>query len=405
MDTVVKTSFVISAENDHLIDDIVLGGGFRGSGGGGPVDVSRRFAKAIKDELAKGKTIKFVDPADVPDDAFCATIATMGSPAYLSHETISFNSFDNCWRQTDEIIRGQYGQPLQFVMIVEIGSWNSLAALVIPLLHDNIYVIDGDGAGRAVPTLDLTRLSYSSSNPTIIASDGDYDVAKKIGLFIDDVDEVQTLAGAILTSKGFTNIAGVGLWPLKGKDMKEYIIPYSFSQLIFPAGQIMREAIQSESPYSFLVHNTKGARLIVRGVVTDKSSTTGSNALDLLNVTVEGLDEDGNQVTVVVYGMNENLFVFLNNQQLPAIVSPDMSCWATTQQPSVDTEGSYVHALQPLDNSNVTVNMDVALVGIPSNPTTKNDEKMMQRWKATLKPLGYSGEQVSGIFLKEKKSE
>jgi len=326
----------------------------------------------------------------------------MGSPAFLqTGDSISFGSFDNCWRQMDEIVRGKYDQPLQFVMPVEIGAWNSLAAFAIALLHDNIRVIDGEGAGRAVPTLDLTRLSYASSNPTVIAGDGEnYDDATKIGLFIDDVDVVQSLAGAIIPTPGFNNIAGVGLWPLLGKDMKEYIIRNTLTELVIPCGEVMRHAISVESPYRYLVDHTHGAKLIVRGIVTEKNQTT-TNALDLLNITVEGVDDQGHDVTTVVYGMNENLFVFQNNRKLPAIVSPDMSCWATIQQPTPNPNASYAQALQPLDNSNIVVNMEVALIGIPSNSITASDEKMMKRWRDTLKPLGYGGEQVSGIFLDE----
>jgi DUF917 family protein len=284
-------------------------------------------------------------------------------------------------------------------MPVEIGSWNSLAPFAIAL-EFGIPVVNGEGAGRAVPTLDLTRLSYVSSNPTVIASQGDdYDNAKKIGLYVDDVDTVQALADAILTSTsaGFDSIGGVGLWPLKGSDMKNLVIPNTYSKIILPAGQILRDAYRDDSPYRYVVDHTVGAQLIVHGIVTAKSLAT-SNALDLLNVTVNGWDQDHQPVTVVVYGMNENLFVFRDNKALPAIVSPDMSCWATMTQPQKGSNSSSMLGVQPLDNSNIQPGMDVILVGIPSNTITTSDQKMLKRWKETMKPLGYAGEQISGIL-------
>ena len=63
---------------ERQLKNTVTGAGFLGAGGGGsPLQGNKLVDEIIKDE----KTVEVVSPAEIPDDAFVASVYGMGAPS------------------------------------------------------------------------------------------------------------------------------------------------------------------------------------------------------------------------------------------------------------------------------------------------------------------------------------
>ena len=133
---------------------IVMGGTFLGSGGGGPLAAGKQI---IQDILSHGKAVQIVQVEELMNDPdqSGAVIAFMGSPSAgvsgidLETPTNAFNAL--C-----------HFKPLTFGMLIELGGGNSVVPMSVAV-RKNIPIVDGDGAGRAVPKIQNTTYAQGIS--------------------------------------------------------------------------------------------------------------------------------------------------------------------------------------------------------------------------------------------------
>jgi DUF917 family protein len=99
---------------------------------------------------------------------------------------------------------------------VEIGPVNSLVPLIGAVMSQGaVWVVDGDGAGRAVPQLPQTTFTGTpllAPCPCALASDADQTRAVESALLhAPTAAQVESLAGGVVG--GFGGYSGIAMWP------------------------------------------------------------------------------------------------------------------------------------------------------------------------------------------------
>jgi len=304
---------------------IAKGACFLGSGGGGPLSITPSIIENI---FKATNSVKVVDIKDVPDDAGIAISAGMGSPQGAAGMT-----FDTAPSVAFNEVGKQYGKPLTHVAAIEVGAANS----VIPMLvaaHNNIPLIDANGAGRAVPTLPSTTFNQVGipATPAVLSAvgvKGNPVVKCPAG---DDAEQVETWAQKVLTTNpNFSEhkAGAVALWAFSGKKIKEgkgadvTAIGGSL-RLAEDIGGALNSLTPIDSVTEVLKASGKKYSYLGTGkVVAIKEESVG--ALDGGIVEVEM----GNSIIELPY-LNEFLGAFNWDAEKPTyILGPDMICCMT----------------------------------------------------------------------------
>lgn len=189
---------------------IAAGAAILASGGGG----SYSDAVNVLDELDASGWIGTVPVLDYDSATNCCVLALMGSPDAADSLTLAdmkrsiSNTLDTFWAATDIT--------LGCAIPVEIGSINSLVPLIAASMPDNDirWVVDGDGAGRAVPELPQTTYGGSpwlAAAPSALADDAaSPSDSQSAVLNAVDAARIESLAGGIIAA--FGSFSGIALW-------------------------------------------------------------------------------------------------------------------------------------------------------------------------------------------------
>ncbi len=198
------------------VERIAKGACFLGSGGGGPYSITPDIITNI---FKLTDSVKVVDISEVPDDAYLAIAAGMGSPQGSQGMT-----FDTAGTVAFERLEKICGQTLSYVAAIEVGAGNSLVPMLVAT-QKNIPLIDANGAGRAVPTLPLTTYNQAglAASPAVLAAVGVPGNPGKHCPAGNNAQQVEDWAGNLLTTDpDFTryHAGAIALWAFSGKDLK-----------------------------------------------------------------------------------------------------------------------------------------------------------------------------------------
>jgi uncharacterized protein len=320
--------------NSYGIQDIhfiVAGAAILASGGGG----SYEDAISILEELAAsgwGGEVS-VKPYDGATD--CCVLALMGSPD--AAEALTLTDIENAIGNTLSLYQNATGSTLGCVIPVEIGPINSIIPLIAAALSGNAieWVVDGDGAGRAVPELPQTTYSGAlSPSPCALANDADtaVDIQSAV-LTASTASQTETLAGGIVSA--FGSFSGIALWPSNAGNNHALAGNY-IENTLSQAWALGQYLLQSPTPPSTADVVAKITSLTGRGAsaaatnffITDVTQSTTSASLD---AGVIRLDNAQNQAesteTHYIYNLNENLIMYSSLSNQPDIVAPDSICY------------------------------------------------------------------------------
>lgn len=332
------------------INDIVVGSALLGAGGGG----SPKTGLALLEEITG---VNIIDPEEVPDDAIVCTVAGMGSPAVLRE--IGWGGEEiTALERLEEVVR----KKVDFLVPIEIGAFNSITPLHAGSAR-NLPIVDGDGAGRAVPELQMTMFELHGIpvSPVVLADRN----GNTVTLQVRDARAAEKLARAITTEFGMQ--AGIACYPMTGKQLKLSMIPSTLS-LAEEIGKSIRNARANSKNVVEAVRTVTKGRIITVGKVSRKTTETKSG-FDYGRIYIDD---------VVVDYKNENMIIWKRSE--PVAMVPNLICWMT-----IDGE--------PLTNADIEEGMEVALIVI------KAHEKWFARrgfdlFKHVLNSLGYYGEYV-----------
>lgn len=299
----------ITSRKDLLY--IVWGACFMGSGGGGPLSA----ALSMIDKANSNLEIKIIeDPSEMSDKELAAIVAIMGAPtAMLQMDNIesTIASFD-CLNKIEN-------RKIDYLIPGEIGA----ISMIVPLLlsaNNKLGIVDGDGAGRAVPS--LTECVFAaerlSTNPTVITDDKNQNLV----IPVDTPEEIEQIGRGILASDSFDQKGSLSIWVMNKTQLKKaFKIRRSLTHC-HRIGQILTSQ-EIKDPVSeacaYLTESAgRKAEIIFEGKLVGQDQTTGQG-FDFGRIQFS--NDHGE--TFTIYNQNENLIAWSSKFTTPIVIAPD----------------------------------------------------------------------------------
>lgn len=342
------------SKND--LNNILNGATFLGSGGGGP----RSIGKQIIETIGKsGNPVTLASPDEVPDDAWLAIAAGIGSPDAAKGFDASVVTL--AYKELASSINVDFS----YVMAAEIGAGNSFMPIYVG--HEmNIPVVDGAGASRAVPSITMNSFAANdiNVNQLMLANH-----SRKVGLAIETAAEASGPLRAVISDPSFGQVAGIALWAMTGATMKKYII----SGTVTMAQKVGAALATASAPdKASTIADLLGGKMIGTGKISNSSETT-AGGFDMGQVTVS-LDDGAD---LVILNKNENLIAWRSDRSSPVTIGPDLICY-------IAADGT------PFSNAELITDQQISVVAIPADDEMRNPN-IVSAFREALSSIGYPG--------------
>ncbi len=257
-------------KSENELEDFVRGCTFLGTGGGGAPEEG---LKLLKKEFENGNEIKWTDVSKIDDNAWTVSPFLMGSIAPKTPEIkkkmkklgLTTPKYERKLIEAVKLLEEYTGQEIDVIVPVEIGGANTPGPLAVAANMKKITV-DGDYAGRAIPETPQTT-PYLKNKPmwpiTSVDEWGDRTVIKEAISY-----EMAERVGKLISAAAFGLVGDAGFL-MKGKDMKEVLIPGTLTESL-NIGRKIREARESgRDPVQAIVDVVNGW-LLFKGTVIEK---------------------------------------------------------------------------------------------------------------------------------------
>jgi DUF917 family protein len=142
------------------VDDLGVGCGILGTGGGGATYAGELMAKQV---LAESGPVPLVTLDDLPGDGLILPIGTIGAPT-VSLEKLPAGTEPARLRAH---VEERFGKPVVALMPVEIGGANGVKPVAYAGLLD-LPIIDGDAMGRAFPEVQMVSMNVAGLPPGLV---------------------------------------------------------------------------------------------------------------------------------------------------------------------------------------------------------------------------------------------
>jgi DUF917 family protein len=333
----------------HLdCEDFVRGCEFFGTGGGGP---ARDGLGRLIEALDEGIPLRWVDPSEIPDDAWTCTVFGMGSAAPRDDATdpvvealgltmrLGYAAMETAVTEYAAFT----GKAIDVIVVSELGGGATPGALVAAMRLGMICV-DGDYSGRAVPELmQGTPYLRSKGDEALTSVDtwGDVVIVKHAtnSLMLERIGKWLSIAARSRCYQATTLLSGV--------EMRDLVIPGTLTRC-HALGRVMREARErSQDPIAAVIGEVDGY-LLFEGTVVSKEWEDRDGYL-YGTTTVSGVDRFAGH-TLRIWFMNENHITWLDGE--PWVTSPDLVVVADRQ-----TGEAYL-------NASIDAGCEISVVGI-----------------------------------------
>jgi|GEM_PF-1009857 len=383
---------ILKTEDDFL--NIIIGGTFLGSGGGGPIEAGISMMNEI---LSLKREIKVLLPNEIenPKDLYGAVLAFVGSPT----EGAKGIDFDSPVSALDTLKIYTPSKKIDFTLLIELGGGNSLVPILVAGKKD-IFVIDGDGAGRAVPQIQNTVYALNANATPAVFSNGPKGEVGKVK--IDNIitmgniskeqvpDKLEEYCLELCETKEFGGLGAMALYLMNGEELQENIIPKTLSFSYF-IGKMIREAINSNDNQSFLEKVKENLTKLGlefysfdNGEVIEviKPNPESKNSLDQGLVKIKNKNED----ILTLYYINESLFatILFKGEKTEKIwaMAPDLICYLSNED-----YGTF-------SNVEIKKGMNVHVIGLKANEKMRN-KKIIDSFMEILKKTNiYQGDYI-----------
>lgn len=343
------------------LDLILQGACFLGSGGGGPLELGRQFI----DDIAKsGHPVRVVDVANVPPDATGAISAGVGSPAAAA-SGFPPDAAGVAWRELETAV----GHPLGHIVPAEIGAGNTFIPFLLSA-QTGLPVIDGAGADRAVPALQLCTFA-ATGVPLGTVVLGNSDLVLRFAA--SDPAAADTRMRSLLSGGVFDEDAGSAMWAMDGAQIGAGAIRGTTSRAL-QVGKLL--GTSSDPAKDVATH--LGGSVLVRGTITDMGEVTGGG-FDTGHVTITASGTSADSVTVV--NVNENLIAYSGQSATVLATAPDLLCYVTTRGEAFSNAEAAAYR---------DAGTEVALVVVPSS-TKMRAAYLLDGFTTVLASIGYYG--------------
>lgn len=338
------------------LENIIYGAAFLGAGGGGSIVQGLSIVSQIAKE---GKEVILADPEEIKDDDIVVVSAGMGSPAAAKYGWR--NEHLPAFEILNKYLEKEIGNVADYVVPLEIGAGN----FAVPLhtaAANNLPIINGDGAGRAIPELQLTTFDiYGIPISPMAISNWEGNGAI---LFVKDAHWAEKMSRQIVVA--FQGNAGIALYPMKGKDLKRVVIPNTLT-LSMKVGSLLKKAREENLDVAELLAKELDAYILGTGTVKEKILQT-KGGFDFGKVTIETKEGQLN-----VYFKNENIIAELNGKSIA--IAPDLICWTSMNG-------------TPLTNVDIEKGMKVAVMGLKAHERLRT-QKSLKAFEHLYKEVGF----------------
>lgn len=338
------------------LGDLICGCAILGTGGGGS---PKRGLALIRGELDLGREFKLIGLDEVPDEAMVASpymcgsvspepegveVASPSSPCQEQGQEQAQDERLECLRAF-EALEDYLGQGFFAVIPTEIGGGNTAVALAVAARR-GIPVVDADPAGRSVPELQHTTF-YIKDVPiaplAVATPKGDVIILKEVA---DDF-RAEALARAIAVVSG--NRVGIADHPLKGRVLKESVIPGTLSKALAIGAAVRRARSSGEDPVEAAIRAGGGYSLF-KGEVT-QASWRIEEGFTIGELVISGRGAYLGHRYRIWY-KNEHIISWFDEE--PDVMVPDLVC---VLDPATG---------EAITNPNCKEGMEVAVIGYPA---------------------------------------
>lgn len=293
---------------------IVNGASFLASGGGGGVASAN---DVITNILSFTDEVTVVEKSDINDMDELLVICGVGAP-----DAPDLN-FKNSPADGLVGLQSMTGKTYTHVLPIEVGAMNSM----IPLLACaklNIPFVDGDGAGRSVPQMDMCTYALKKipTLQTLVVSEQD----KQFPIHPKNAAEMEASVRKIVSDE-LHDAGTVATWTMSGKTLKQN---NAFVEGSFSLAKTIGQAMALTSPLDTVQEIIQGYypnnRIIMRNAQVIHATTKVQDGFDVGSVTLR--DTDNDKLTATLYFVNESLLATLEQDSVPFcfMMGPDMIC-------------------------------------------------------------------------------
>lgn len=286
------------------VEDLALGCGVLGTGGGGQVYAGTLMARQA---LEQHGPVPLVDLDELPQDGLVVPIGIIGAPTVGLEKLPSGTEA----RRLRDHIEARLEAPVAALMAVEIGGSNGVkpvafaADLGLPLL-------DADGMGRAFPEVQMVSMHVAGIPPgLVLVADERGNVAA-----FEPVDELWAEKLARTAAVAFGGSAVEADWIMTAAQARGAVIEGTVTRAIELGRALRRHAGEG---LANLIEQI-GAIALIEGKVVDVERRTAGGFVRG-SVAIEGLGADAGRLLRVEI-QNENLIALEDGRMLACV--PDL---------------------------------------------------------------------------------
>jgi uncharacterized protein len=376
---------------------IAAGAAILASGGGG----SYRDAVNVLKELAATGWKGTVTVQDYDGTTNCCVLALMGSPDAADNMTLA--DVENSIANTVSTFEKATGDTLGCVIPVEIGAINSIVPLLAAATSGNAiqWVVDGDGAGRAVPELPQTTYGGSASlaaSPCSLANDAEPTTTMQSAtLNAKTAALIESLAGGIVSA--FGSFSGIALWPSNASNgfaLKGSYLIGTLSQTWALGQYVLTSPLPpSTAQVALRIANLTGRAatpVVTNFYITAITQSTTSGSLDTGIIRLDNTPEQNSSTeTHYLYNLNESLIMYSSLRSVPDIIAPDSICYYSESNGrgfsnAIDDLAGYFDA-----GTGKSTGRTVSVIKVEAAPAFSKATGVVASFAGLLRSIGYAG--------------
>ncbi|BBP01764.1 hypothetical protein SFSGTM_24720 [Sulfuriferula nivalis] len=375
---------------------IAAGAAILASGGGG----SYNDAVQVITELADSGWSNTVLVKDYDGVSNCSVLALMGSPD--AADTLTLADVVYSITNTITAYQAMTGFTLGCVIPVEIGPINSIVPLIAAAISNNaLWVVNGDGAGRAVPELPQTTYSGSATlavSPCILANDAKIAATLESALLNSTTAaQAESLAGGIVSA--FGNFSGITLWPSNATN--NYALTGNYiSGTLTQAWALGEFLLNSPTPPATNAVTTQITQITERAAtaiatnfyITSITQSTTTGSLDTGIIRLDNTPNPNNSTaTYTIYNLNENLIMYSSLSNTPSIIAPDSICYYSESTGLGFSNATDDLAIYFDTNTGQSTGKTVSIIKIDAASQLYDAAGVITSFATLLHNLGYAG--------------
>ncbi|PNY21208.1 Hydantoin utilization protein A [Tolypocladium capitatum] len=236
------------------------GCGVLGTGGGGPTYYE--YLKGLNALRSGGKgKMRIVSPKSLGDDDIVCHGTWYGSPSVINERIAGGNEIIDAINTVNKI-KGT--ESFHALFSPEIGGGNGMSAFPVGV-HFDVPIVDGDGMGRAYPTMYHVIFSVYGY-PLVPCAITDAAGNVSVVMSTDTPIRLEKIMRTTAVELGLTCASGTN--PLPGSAIKEYGVPNTLSQAWY-LGRAVHLAQRNKASYVDAIFDVCAGKLLFTGKIVD----------------------------------------------------------------------------------------------------------------------------------------